>query len=181
MLYDRRSDRTPSASFVQVNAEVAAALSDYVISRVKAQEPRSVIDAYAGAGHNAAVLSEAGIAVTAIELDPEASAWSASRLSAPSRAVEGRVEDLLPSLLPVDVVILNPPRAGIDAKVAETLESNAAATPRLIYVSCNPATLARDLSRLPSFRIESLRAFDMFPQTAHVETVCELAAGGVNA
>jgi 23S rRNA (uracil1939-C5)-methyltransferase len=181
MLYDRRSDRTPSASFVQVNAEVAAALSDYVISRVKAQEPRSVVDAYAGAGHNAAVLSEAGIAVTAIELDPEASAWSASRLSAPSRAVEGRVEDLLPSLLPVDVVILNPPRAGIDAKVAETLESNAAATPRLIYVSCNPATLARDLSRLPSFRIESLRAFDMFPQTAHVETVCELAAGGVNA
>ncbi|MEX2111336.1 MAG: TRAM domain-containing protein [Gemmatimonadaceae bacterium] len=181
MLYDRRSDRTPSASFVQVNAEVAAALSDYVISRVKAHEPRSVIDAYAGAGHNAAVLSEAGIAVTAIELDPEASAWSASRLSAPSRAVEGRVEDLLLSLLPVDVVILNPPRAGIDAKVAETLESNAATTPRLIYVSCNPATLARDLSRLPSFGIESLRAFDMFPQTAHVETVCELVSGGVNA
>jgi tRNA/tmRNA/rRNA uracil-C5-methylase (TrmA/RlmC/RlmD family) len=44
----------------------------------------------------------------------------------------------------------------------------------VIYVSCNPATLARDLARMPSFRVESLVAFDMFPQTAHVETVCEL-------
>jgi 23S rRNA (uracil1939-C5)-methyltransferase len=181
MLYDRRSDRTPSASFVQVNAEMAVELSAYVISHVKAREPRSVIDAYAGAGHNAAVLSEAGIAVTAIELDPDASTWSASILSAPSRAVVGRVEDLLPSLLPADVVILNPPRAGVDAKVAETLEANAATTPSLIYVSCNPATLARDLSRLPSFGIESSRAFDMFPQTAHVETVCELVSRGVSA
>ena len=45
---------------------------------------------------------------------------------------------------------------------------------RIVYVSCNPATLARDLARLPTYRIESLRGFDMFPQTAHVETVCEL-------
>jgi len=44
----------------------------------------------------------------------------------------------------------------------------------MIYVSCDPATLARDLARMPRYRIASLRAFDMFPQTAHVETVCEL-------
>jgi tRNA/tmRNA/rRNA uracil-C5-methylase (TrmA/RlmC/RlmD family) len=44
----------------------------------------------------------------------------------------------------------------------------------IVYVSCDPATLARDLSRLPNYRIASIRAFDMFPQTAHVETVCEL-------
>ena len=44
----------------------------------------------------------------------------------------------------------------------------------LIYVSCNPATLARDLRRMDSYRVQSLRAFDMFPQTAHVQTVCEL-------
>jgi tRNA/tmRNA/rRNA uracil-C5-methylase (TrmA/RlmC/RlmD family) len=48
----------------------------------------------------------------------------------------------------------------------------------VIYVSCNPATLARDLARLPSFQIQSLHSFDMFPQTAHVETVCELRPGG---
>jgi len=71
-------------------------------------------------------------------------------------------------------VILNPPRAGVDARVTETLEANAGGIGKLIYVSCNPATLARDLSRLPSYAIESVRAFDMFPQTAHVETVCEL-------
>jgi len=44
----------------------------------------------------------------------------------------------------------------------------------LIYVSCDPATLARDLARLPSYRVRDALAFDMFPQTAHVETVCEL-------
>jgi 23S rRNA (uracil1939-C5)-methyltransferase len=119
-------------------------------------------------------LSESGVEVTAIELDPEASEWSSSILRAPSRALEGRVEDLLPGTLPADLVILNPPRAGIDARVAETLETNASHTRGLIYVSCNPATLARDVSRLPSYGIESVRAFDMFPQTAHVETVCEL-------
>ena len=48
----------------------------------------------------------------------------------------------------------------------------------VIYVSCDPATLARDLSRMPRYRIASLRAFDMFPQTAHVETVCELVPDG---
>jgi 23S rRNA (uracil1939-C5)-methyltransferase len=88
--------------------------------------------------------------------------------------VQGRVEDILPTVLPADLVILNPPRAGVDARVAETLEANAARIRGLIYVSCNPATLARDVARLPGYRIEAIRAFDMFPQTAHVETVCEL-------
>jgi 23S rRNA (uracil1939-C5)-methyltransferase len=88
--------------------------------------------------------------------------------------VQGRVEDILPGVLPADLVILNPPRAGVDARVTETLEANASRIRGLIYVSCNPATLARDVSRLPSYGIETVRAFDMFPQTAHVETVCEL-------
>ncbi len=181
LLYDRRTDRSPSASFAQVNAEMSDAMHEYVLARVRSHRPKSVVDAYAGAGHTAAVLSQAGIAVTAIELDADASEWSAGKLLAPSRAVQGRVEDLLPSLLPADVVIVNPPRAGVDARVTETLEANVATTPRIIYISCNPATLARDLSRLPSFRVESLHAFDMFPQTAHVETVCELATGVVAA
>ncbi|HWL40108.1 MAG TPA: TRAM domain-containing protein [Gemmatimonadaceae bacterium] len=180
LLYDRRSDRSPSASFAQVNAPVADMLASYVVVRVKSHRPASVVDAYSGAGHTAIALADAGIRVTAIELDAEASAWSASRLRPPSRAVEGRVEDALPELLPADLVILNPPRAGVDARVTETLEAHSS-TPRVIYVSCNPATLARDLSRLPSYRIESLRALDMFPQTAHVETVCELALVGSQA
>jgi SAM-dependent methyltransferases related to tRNA (uracil-5-)-methyltransferase len=119
--------------------------------------------------------------VTAVELDPDASAWSASKLAEPSRAIRARVEDALPGLLPADLVVLNPPRAGVDSRVTDTLEAEVGHLRGVIYVSCNPATLARDLSRLPSYRIESLRAFDMFPQTAHVETVCDLRPAGESA
>ena len=132
------------------------------------------MDGYAGIGDTAGELSASGIEVAAIELDQEASEWSAARLAPPSRALHGRVEDLIGAVMPADVVLLNPPRAGVDAKVTETLEAHPATTKAIFYVSCDPATLARDLSRLPSYRIVSLRPFDMFPQTAHVETVCEL-------
>jgi 23S rRNA (uracil1939-C5)-methyltransferase len=69
-------------------------------------------------------------------------------------------------------VITNPPRTGMDARVPEALERLAPG--RVVYVSCDPATLARDLARLPGFRIAEVRAFDLFPQTAHVETVVVL-------
>jgi 23S rRNA (uracil1939-C5)-methyltransferase len=174
LLYDRRRDRTPSASFVQVNAEMAEILGRFVLKRARELSPRTSVDAYAGAGQTARLLSDMGVSVTAIELDPDASAWSSSILRAPSRAVQGRVEDVLPEVLPADLVILNPPRAGVDERVTQALEANASHIRGLIYVSCNPPTLARDVSRLPSYGIESVRAFDMFPQTAHVETVCEL-------
>ncbi|MEZ4455589.1 MAG: 23S rRNA (uracil(1939)-C(5))-methyltransferase RlmD, partial [Gemmatimonadales bacterium] len=75
-----------------------------------------------------------------------------------------------------DVVIVNPPRTGLAPEAAEAV---AAATPRRIgYVSCDPATLARDLVRLGvgpgGYGLASLEAFDLFPQTAHVETVAVL-------
>jgi 23S rRNA (uracil1939-C5)-methyltransferase len=181
LVYDKRTDRAPSASFSQVNAEMAEVLRLYVLERARSYEPKTVIDAYAGAGETAISLSEQGIAVTAIELDQDASSWSAGRLVAPSRAIQARVEEALPGLLPADLVILNPPRAGVDSRVTATLETEASHLRGVIYVSCNPATLARDLARLPSYRIESLRAFDMFPQTAHVETVCELRPAGESA
>ena len=95
-------------------------------------------------------------------------------LREPSRAIRAHVEDALPGALPADLVLFNPPRAGVDARVTLTLEKEAGHLRAVIYVSCNPATLARDLSRLPSYAIQSIRAFDMFPQTALVETVCEL-------
>jgi len=58
--------------------------------------------------------------------------------------------------------------------VTAALANAAPAVRALIYVSCDPATLARDVARLPNWKIARLTAFDMFPQTAHVETVCEL-------
>jgi 23S rRNA (uracil1939-C5)-methyltransferase len=180
LLWDKRANKSPSASFAQVNAEMADALREYVIDRALSMSPQTAVDAYSGAGETAAALSEHGVAVTAIELDTEASEWAQSRLAVPSVAVRGRVEEVLPAVLPVDLVLLNPPRAGVDGRVAEALEANAYQVESVIYVSCNPATLARDLARLPSFEIVSVRAFDMFPQTAHVETVCELRARNGN-
>jgi 23S rRNA (uracil1939-C5)-methyltransferase len=178
LLYDKRANRAPSASFAQVNAEMAEILRAYVLERARSYLPESAVDAYSGAGDTAIALSREGVGVTAIELDAEAAEWAASKLAGSSRAIHGRVEDELPAALPADLVILNPPRAGVDARVTSALEAEAARLRAVIYISCDPATLARDLSRLPSFRIESLHAFDMFPQTAHVETVCELRPAG---
>lgn len=171
---DRRQAAAPGASFIQVNPGVAERLHDYVVERARAYAPRHVVDAYAGVGDTAAALAASGAHVDAIELDPEAARHCAERLPAGSRAHVGRVEALLPRMLPADVVLLNPPRGGVDSQVTAALRQAAPRPRAVIYVSCNPATLARDLAQLPAYAIASLVAFDMFPQTAHVETVCEL-------
>jgi 23S rRNA (uracil1939-C5)-methyltransferase len=168
------SRKKPGISFAQVNPNVASELHAHVVARALSYSPSRIVDAYSGAGATAIALAGAGASVTAIELDQMASDWCARQLPEGSRAVRGRVEDELRPALPADVVLLNPPRAGIDEKVAAILEGQEPGPRAVIYVSCNPATLARDISRLPSYRIASVVAFDMFPQTAHVETVCEL-------
>ncbi|HEX2210807.1 MAG TPA: hypothetical protein VHG93_24200, partial [Longimicrobium sp.] len=104
-----------------------------------------------------------------------ADAVAEARRAAPESAVfvEGPVEALIAEHLPADLVILNPPRAGIAAQAADALV--AAPAKRIVYVSCNPATLARDLKRMSAaYRMESIRSFDLFPQTAHVESVALL-------
>lgn len=178
LVADRRAAPEPGASFVQVNPEMAALMAAHVVARVRAHAPATVVDAYAGAGDVALALAEGGARVTAIELDAEATAWSARRLPAGSRAVAGRVEDHLAAALPADVVLLNPPRAGVDERVTAALAAASPAPRAIVYVSCNPSTLARDVARLPGWRIAHVEAFDMFPQTAHVETVCELVPEG---
>lgn len=177
LLGDRREKGEPGASFTQVNPEVAAALEAFVVDAVMSHAPATVVDAYAGSGDVAVALAARGVRVIAIELDSEASAWAASRLAPGSRAVTARVEDALRNTLPADVVILNPPRTGVDARVTTALSTAALAPRAIVYVSCDPATLARDLSRLPGWEIARVTAFDMFPQTAHVETVVELVPG----
>jgi 23S rRNA (uracil1939-C5)-methyltransferase len=171
---DRREKSEPGASFAQVNPEVAAKLEAYVIEAALSYSPKTIVDAYSGSGDVAVALASRGARVIAIELDAEASAWAAHRLPAGSRAVTARVEDAIRNTLPADVVILNPPRSGVDTRVTAALANAAPAVRAIIYVSCDPATLARDLSRLPAWKIARITAFDMFPQTAHVETVVEL-------
>ncbi|HEX6058594.1 MAG TPA: class I SAM-dependent RNA methyltransferase [Gemmatimonadaceae bacterium] len=174
LLAERGAAAAASASFVQVNEEVADALRAHVLAVAAAHAPARIVDAYAGAGATAVPLAAAGARVTAIELDRDASARTASLLPEGSRAIAGRVEDRLGEALPADLVIVNPPRTGVDARVTTILAAATPAPRAIVYVSCNPATLARDIARLPGWRVRSIRLFDMFPQTAHVETVCEL-------
>jgi 23S rRNA (uracil1939-C5)-methyltransferase len=172
LLHSRTRDAV-GASFSQINTFLASTLHTYVTSRAWSYSPSSVIDAYSGRGATALALAERGARVTAIESDRAAASWVSDRLPAGSRSMAARVEDVVSDVLPADLVILNPPRSGVDAKVTEILARPEG--PRaIIYVSCDPATLARDVARLGAYRITAVRAFDMFPQTAHVETVCEL-------
>jgi 23S rRNA (uracil1939-C5)-methyltransferase len=177
LLHERRHVAA-GTSFGQINAVVAQELRNYVVDRVRAYAPATVIDAYAGTGDTAKLLATSGTRVTAIELDREAAAVCATRLPPGSRSLVGRVESLLMTALPADVVVVNPPRAGLHERVTTALERQPRRPRAIVYVSCDPATLARDLTRLPSYSIASIETFDMFPQTAHVETVCELVPAG---
>lgn len=174
LVAERGSGHEHGASFSQVNADVAAQMRSYVLDLTAVHAPRHVVDAYAGVGETAEPIARAGADVVAIEMDREATRVCAARLPAGSRAVTDRVEHALPGLLPADLVVLNPPRAGTDAAVTRAIEQAMPSPATIIYVSCDPATLARDVARLPSYRVSSVVGFDMFPQTAHVETVCEL-------
>lgn len=177
LVLDRRAEAEPGASFVQVNPAMARVLHDHVVARTLAHAPHRVVDAYAGAGDTAAALAAGGVQVTAIERDAEAAAWASRRLAgAPSGSgvLAAAVEDVIGGVLPADVVILNPPRAGLDARIPPILSGALPPPKALVYVSCDPATLARDVARLPGWRVAHLACFDLFPQTAHVETVCEL-------
>lgn len=159
--------------FIQVNRAVAEKLEQHVIDLAARQPIGNVVDAYCGVGLHARRLARQGAQVTGIELDAAAIA-EAERAALPNCTfVAARVEDVIRDHLPADLVIVNPPRAGLDQRVSAALSERPPA--RIIYVSCDPATLARDLERLSSnFVLRSLECFDLFPQTTHVETVVEL-------
>ena len=175
--------RTGPTTFLQVNRAAGEALHRWVVEQggVKPGEEVSgeevsgekIVDAYCGVGLYGRDLARLGAQVVGIEIDSEA--VSAASRDAPEgfTAWAGAVEDRIAEALPADLVVLNPPRAGVDAKVTEALQ--ATGPPRLIYVSCDPATLARDIGRLSSsYEVVDLRAFDLFPQTAHVEVAVVL-------
>ncbi len=174
LVAQREATHSAGIAFAQVNNGVAHELRQHVLALVAPYTPRTVVDAYAGAGDLALALACDDCRVTALEWDREAVELLAPRLTPPSRAIAGKVEDHLTGALPADVVLLNPPRLGVHAAVTTALEAVRQPPRAIIYTSCDPATLARDLQRMPSYRLVSVRAFDMFPQTAHVETVCEL-------
>jgi 23S rRNA (uracil1939-C5)-methyltransferase len=173
-VFSSGSETRAGASFAQINDSVAQAVRDFVCDVAMRLSPADAVDAYCGTGEVALALSAAGVRVSAIDSDPDAVRTFSSLLPEGSTAFVGLVEDKVASVLPADLVLLNPPRSGIEAGVALALARPGAVRKGIVYISCNPATLARDLARLPGFIVQSLDCFDMFPQTAHVETVCLL-------
>jgi 23S rRNA (uracil1939-C5)-methyltransferase len=158
--------------FMQVNRGAAQLLEAHVLERALAAGPGRVLDAYCGVGLHARRLERRGVEVVGIEAHPGAVA-EARRAAPGARVLEGRVESLIDEALPVDLAILNPPRAGLDPAVLGGLLGQP--PQHLLYVSCDPATLARDLGRLKGvWRVTGVRCFDLFPQTSHVETVVEM-------
>lgn len=165
-------------SFMQVNNQVKHKLYNSVLKNISSNDV--VVDAYSGAGVLSGIMSQNCKMVYGIEIVKPA-VDSANKL-----AKENNIENLinicgdcaieLPRLvekLKDFVVVLDPPRKGCDMKVLNAL--NKTLPNKIIYISCNPATLARDINLLKeNYNVEEVTPYDMFPQTANVETLVVL-------
>ena len=163
-----------TGSFFQVNTGQAEKLFTYAAKMAGAS--RNVLELYSGVGSLTCFLAENAGNVTSVEDYRGAVKMAVRNLEANNfgnvRALCGKSEDVIADIKDsYDAVVLDPPRDGCDRAVLEAVSEFGVR--RVVYVSCNPATLARDCKVLAvkGYRLESVRAFDMFPQTAHVESV----------
>jgi 23S rRNA (uracil1939-C5)-methyltransferase len=159
-------------SFFQVNIQIF----DQALARIKEYfaDQQEIVDMYAGTGSIG--LSVASRAVELIELDPATVAMArmnAEKSDLEARVIESSTEKVLDYITADIPVIFDPPRAGLHDKVVErTLEM---LPPKVVYLSCNPATQARDLAKLcERYTIKSFEAFNFFPHTPHIETLAIL-------
>jgi len=156
------------ATFTQTNDEVARKIVDYIRTRGKGSV---LVDAYCGSGFFAHQLAPAFETVIGIEWNQVACDLAARSALAHEKYYCGDAADLLPQVLRnnrVSTLLLDPPAEGLTKQVCATICEFSPGT--VIYISCNPATFARDLSRLrPNFRLIEVQPFDMFPQTAEIE------------
>jgi 23S rRNA (uracil1939-C5)-methyltransferase len=176
--------RISPGSFFQTNTRAARLLMDQVAEAVGSGEARAIWDLYCGTGALALRLAKAAARVIGFEIAPDAVADA--RVNAGLNGVEncefvlGDMRTLLARPgSPVDrygspgVVVTDPPRAGMHPLVVESLAE--LGPPRIVYVSCNPATLARDLKiLLERYRPLRIQPVDLFPHTAHIEAVAIL-------
>jgi 23S rRNA (uracil1939-C5)-methyltransferase len=175
MRVHERDFQVSGGAFFQTNFTITESLVDAVTGLAEQSGCRTLIDLYSGVGLFSAFLADKAEHITAIE----SSALACEDYSRNLDEFEhidlyiGKVEHVLPHLdISPDCVILDPPRAGMNAKAAEALLKLAPSA--IIYVSCNPATLARDAKKMATsgYTVESVLLLDMFPQTYHVESVC---------
>jgi len=174
----------PLSSFLQVNLATNRLLVSSVVAGAKQRGHRSFADLYCGAGNFALPLAHAGLQGLGVERDQ--ACIVAASAAAQAQGVESIqfmagdstevCRQWLQNGLHLDLVIVDPPRAGI----RDGLDLFSALAHRsLVYCSCNPATLERDLRRLlaAGWQLEELVGFDMFPGTAHLESVVWLTRG----
>lgn len=174
----------PRDSFFQNNFFLLPALVDTVRDRLKLASARHLLDIYCGVGFFSIELAGSVESFVGVELDRLA--VQAARQNAAARGVtngefvSGAAEDLLPGLLArfdpdATTVLLDPPRKGCPPALLQALRQVRPA--QIIYVSCHPATMARDLNVLCAtgvFSLAHVAPLDMFPQTQHVESVADL-------
>ncbi len=175
-------------SFFQVNTVQAEAVVPLLHSAFAGQSPGVVIDAYCGIGTYSLPLAAAGWSVLGMERNPAAVDLArrnavVNRLAERCRFQEGPVAELLAEAIPdCQALVVDPPRKGLEPAVLAAVL--AAPPPSLLYLSCDPATLARDLGALAGpegpYSLESVQPIDFFPQTSHVEAlaVLRLSAAG---
>jgi 23S rRNA (uracil1939-C5)-methyltransferase len=168
--------RVGPRSFFQVNRFLIERLIDSAIGDFSGG---SALDLYAGVGLFALPLAKRFASVVAVEANHGAVRdleFNASRAGVAVEAHDARVEDFLASAEQVpgtfDLIVADPPRAGLGKAVSQHLSRLAA--PKIVIVSCDPATLARDVAALKDYEIEKLTLVDLFPQTFHIETVARL-------
>ncbi|MCK7593104.1 methyltransferase domain-containing protein [Pseudomarimonas salicorniae] len=166
--------RLQPGGFWQTNTEVAAALYRQARDWCRELPLSRVLDLYCGIGGFAQHLVAPGREIRGVEIHPAAVASAAlGQASAPGpaprfeRADADAVDASL--LTGLDLLVVNPPRRGISGALCEAIEQ--AAPAHLLYSSCNPQSLARDLARLPSYLPRKARLFDMFPHTPHSEVL----------
>ena len=166
-------------SFFQINPVQTEILYNKVLEYANLQEEMVVFDAYCGTGTISLFLSEKAKKVYGVEIIPEAienaKANALQNHIYNVEFIEGETERIIPELIKrgvyADVVVVDPPRKGCERSLLEAL---AAMNPkRIIYVSCDPSTLARDLAILKGLKYKTLvvQPIDMFPYTSHVECV----------
>ena len=163
--------------FSQTNDAVATHLADAIAALIPPDQSL-LIDAYCGAGFFAKRLREKFSRVVGIDWDIHAIAAAQANATPMETYLAGEITpqlelQLRQADLTSTTVIVDPPATGLGTDVREVLRRHPAAS--LLYVSCNPPTLARDLADLvPAFKLESVTPFDMFPQTAEVEVLAHL-------
>lgn len=172
-----------AASFLQVNPVQTECLYAQVEAFLPEKDGFEAIDVYCGTGTISMILSKRAKHVTGIEnIKPavEDAARNAERNGAGNADfICADAAEALPELIEKgtrpDVIVIDPPRKGCDKAVLNAITGSA--VQRVIYVSCDPATLARDVRILVDggYSIQKVQPIDMFPQTAHVETVCLLS------